>query len=152
MSRTDARPAPELVDAVFDSWLPGAMFPSELFWLHRVLMEADVDHVVECGRQDGVSTWTLATLLASTDVAISSIDFASITTSFVALPKTRIEPETRPTSIAAGFAGSLSGTTSRSAATAVPKPIHASAATAAGAAKPIPLKLPIIVVSFPSPA
>jgi hypothetical protein len=73
-STTDG-PSPALVDAVFDSWLPGAMFPSELVWLGRLIRAGRIDHVIECGRQDGVSTWTLATLLDGSGVEISSIDF-----------------------------------------------------------------------------
>ena len=64
-----------LLDEVFQSWLPGAMFPSELVFLARSIHAAQADLVIECGRQDGVSTWTLATVLAGSDVEIQSIDF-----------------------------------------------------------------------------
>ena len=43
-----------------------------------------------------------------------------MTTSRTALPVTRIEPEMSETSMAAGFVGSVSGTTSRSASSGVP--------------------------------
>lgn len=72
---TDSHPRPDaqLVDEVFDRWLPGAMFPSELFWLVERVRAAGIDTLIECGRQDGVSTWTLAQLLPGTDIL--SIDF-----------------------------------------------------------------------------
>jgi hypothetical protein len=63
------------VDDVFERWLPGAMFPSELVWLERAIRRTGVDVVIECGRQDGVSTWTLASALQGSGVHIESIDF-----------------------------------------------------------------------------
>lgn len=63
------------LDEVFASWLPGAMFPSELVFLEQAIRRSGAEVVIECGRQDGVSTWTLATLLAGSGVHIDSIDF-----------------------------------------------------------------------------
>lgn len=63
------------VDEIFERWLPGAMFPSELVWLERVVRRSGAEVVIECGRQDGISTWTLASRLAGTGVHIESIDF-----------------------------------------------------------------------------
>ena len=68
-------PSDDVVERIFASWLPGAMFPSELLWLERMIRRANVEVVIECGRQDGVSTWTLATLLRDAGTRILSIDF-----------------------------------------------------------------------------
>jgi hypothetical protein len=65
----------DLADELLDRWLPGAMFPSELLWLAEQLVAARVDAVIECGRQDGVSTWALGTVLAGTGGHLWSIDF-----------------------------------------------------------------------------
>lgn len=65
----------DFAGALLDSWLPGAMLPSELLWLGAILREAGVEVVIECGRQDAVSTWALATMLRDSGVEILSIDF-----------------------------------------------------------------------------
>lgn len=62
-------------DELFARWLPGAMFPTEVLWLERAVRRAAVDLVIECGRQDGVSTWVLGTLLRGSGTEILSIDF-----------------------------------------------------------------------------
>jgi hypothetical protein len=65
----------EVADGALERWLPGAMFPSEVLWLAARIEAAGVDTVIECGRQDGISTWTLATLLRHAGVQVLSIDF-----------------------------------------------------------------------------
>lgn len=62
-------------EEVLNSWLPGAMFPSELWWLVKKIKEQNIEVVIECGRQDGFSTMLLADALANYDVKIYSIDF-----------------------------------------------------------------------------
>jgi hypothetical protein len=56
-------------------WLPGAMFPSEVWWLYKNILRAKPDILIECGRQDGYSTRLLAYLLAEHEIPIYSIDF-----------------------------------------------------------------------------
>lgn len=56
-------------------WLPGAMYPSEVIWLTGQLIAHRVEVIIECGRQDGVSTRYLGELLAANGVSIFSIDF-----------------------------------------------------------------------------
>ena len=75
MSDDDLRLDDHLIDETFDRWLPGAMFPSELVFLAQSVHASGADLVIECGRQDGVSTWTLASMFAGTHVEIQSIDF-----------------------------------------------------------------------------
>jgi hypothetical protein len=51
------------------------MYPSEMVWLAEQLIAHEVEVLIECGRQDGVSTRTLGELLREHGVAIFSIDF-----------------------------------------------------------------------------
>ena len=60
-----------------DGWLPGAMFPSEVAWLLSAVVHSRAEVLIECGRQDGVSTEMLATFLKDTGTKLISIDFAS---------------------------------------------------------------------------
>jgi hypothetical protein len=50
------------------------MYPSEMIWLSEYVASHGVDVLIECGRQDGVSTRTLGELLGK-DTTILSIDF-----------------------------------------------------------------------------
>lgn len=63
------------IAAMKSRWLPGAMYPSEVAWLTDQLVAHRVEVLIECGRQDGVSTKALGELLAPHGIAISSIDF-----------------------------------------------------------------------------
>jgi len=65
----------EFYERMLEEWLPGAMFPSEIWWLVQAIKETNPDVVIECGRQDGYSTRLLAELLKDTDIKIYSIDF-----------------------------------------------------------------------------
>lgn len=56
------------------NWLPGAMYPSELRYLIEKVKEAKVEILIECGRQDAVSTEYLEKNLGFVD-KIYSIDF-----------------------------------------------------------------------------
>lgn len=58
-----------------ESWLPGAMFPSEIAWFLRHFAASGADLLIECGRQDGVSTEIFADYFKRTPVKIISIDF-----------------------------------------------------------------------------
>lgn len=58
-----------------EEWLPGAMFPSEIWWLYKNIVAAKPDILIECGRQDGYSTYLLAQLLSEHGIKIYSIDF-----------------------------------------------------------------------------
>lgn len=58
-----------------DNWLPGAMLPSEIWWLYKKIIESQAEVLIECGRQDGYSTKVLADLLSSHGIRIYSIDF-----------------------------------------------------------------------------
>jgi len=60
-----------------EGWLPGAMYPSEIAWFLENFRRAGCDVLVECGRQDGVSTEAFASYFAGTDVKLISIDFDS---------------------------------------------------------------------------
>lgn len=71
----EADPSASFADELMAGWLPGAMFPSETLWFGQIVQEQAVEAVIECGRQDGVSTWTLATMLRGTGIEILSIDF-----------------------------------------------------------------------------
>lgn len=61
--------------AFIDSWLPGAMFPSEIAWFLDTFTRAGCDVLLECGRQDGVSTEAFAKYFQGTSVQVISIDF-----------------------------------------------------------------------------
>jgi hypothetical protein len=63
------------VDKIWSRWLPGAMYPSEMVWLAENLIAHDIEVLIECGRQDGVSTLTMGELLTDNNVKIYSIDF-----------------------------------------------------------------------------
>lgn len=65
----------DYVSQMKSRWLPGAMYPSEVIWLTSQLVVQRVEVVIECGRQDGVSTRYLGELLAAHGVSIFSIDF-----------------------------------------------------------------------------
>lgn len=67
--------APSAIEEMRNSWRPGAMFPSEIMWLYEHIISHRVQVVLECGRQDGVSTRALGALLFNCDVDIVSIDF-----------------------------------------------------------------------------
>ena len=58
-----------------DDWLPGAMLPSEIWWLYKKIIESRAEVLIECGRQDGYSTKLLAELLSTHGLRIYSIDF-----------------------------------------------------------------------------
>ncbi len=58
-----------------DDWLPGAMLPSEIWWLYKKIIESRAEVLIECGRQDGYSTKLLAELLSAHGLRIYSIDF-----------------------------------------------------------------------------
>lgn len=68
-------PTAQLGRDLLDRWLPGAMFPSELLWLAGELVRSQADVVIECGRQDGISTWALGTALRGTGARVLSVDF-----------------------------------------------------------------------------
>ena len=63
------------IDALFDSWLPGALYPSEMLWLLKNIEQARPDIIIECGRQDAVSTKVLGRYFDASGVRIFSIDF-----------------------------------------------------------------------------
>ncbi len=65
----------EKLERYVDDWLPGAMFPSEVWWLYRNILESGAEILIECGRQDGFSTRLLGEVLKGTNVHIYSIDF-----------------------------------------------------------------------------
>lgn len=65
----------EYIDAMRAGWLPGAMYPSEMVWLAEQIISHQVEILIECGRQDGVSTKFLGNMLAGHGVYIYSIDF-----------------------------------------------------------------------------
>ncbi|MBK6880138.1 MAG: hypothetical protein IPH01_05045 [Elusimicrobia bacterium] len=58
-----------------DAWLPGAMFPSEIAWFLHHFVASGADSLIECGRQDGVSTEIFADYFKDTGVKVISIDF-----------------------------------------------------------------------------
>ena len=60
-----------------DAWLPGAMFPSEIAWFLENFARAGCDVLLECGRQDGVSTEAFARYFHGSNVRVISIDFDS---------------------------------------------------------------------------
>jgi len=60
-----------------DGWLPGAMYPSEIAWFLDGFARAGCDVLVECGRQDGVSTEAFARYFHGSGVRVISIDFDS---------------------------------------------------------------------------
>jgi hypothetical protein len=66
---------PVFVEEMHQNWLPGAMYPSEILWLYDQIVLHRVEVLIECGRQDGVSTRGLGTMLAPHGVKIFSIDF-----------------------------------------------------------------------------
>ena len=63
------------LETIWQRWLPGAMYPSEMVWLAEQLIAHEVEVLIECGRQDAVSTRTLGELLSEHRTAIFSIDF-----------------------------------------------------------------------------
>jgi len=65
----------DFIEGIWQRWLPGAMYPSEMIWFADQVIAHQVDVLIECGRQDGVSTKTLGELLAAQKTAIFSIDF-----------------------------------------------------------------------------
>lgn len=68
-------------------WLAGAMYDSELRWLLNRIIALGCDTVIECGRQDGISTSRLAAELEPLGVKIYSIDFDDNPTRFDACQK-----------------------------------------------------------------
>lgn len=58
-----------------NDWLPGAMLPSEIWWLYKNALESEAEVLIECGRQNGYSTRLLAELLNPHGIKIYSIDF-----------------------------------------------------------------------------
>jgi hypothetical protein len=61
--------------AHLERWLPGAMFPSEVAWFLDHFDRVAASVLIECGRQDAVSTEMLGTYLEGRDARIVSIDF-----------------------------------------------------------------------------
>lgn len=66
---------PDILDALRRDWRPGAMYPSEIMWLYDQIVAHGLEVLIECGRQDGVSTRALGNLLRSHNVELISIDF-----------------------------------------------------------------------------
>ena len=60
-----------------ETWLPGAMFPSEIAWFLRRFIDSGADTLIECGRQDAVSTLAFGRFFQGTGVKVLSIDFDS---------------------------------------------------------------------------
>jgi hypothetical protein len=56
-------------------WIAGAMYDSEIEWLVHQLIDAKCDMLIECGRQDAISTRRFAEMLGKRGVEIVSIDF-----------------------------------------------------------------------------
>lgn len=69
--------APDVIrhcEGLIETWLPGAMYPSEIAWFLESFTRAGCEVVVECGRQDGVSTEAFARSFADSPVEVISID------------------------------------------------------------------------------
>jgi hypothetical protein len=63
-------------DVADDSeWIAGAMYDSEIEWFVHQLLDAKCDLLIECGRQDAISTRRFAEKLGTRGVEIFSIDF-----------------------------------------------------------------------------
>lgn len=75
MNQQDQEKLLAFVTSKIDAWLPGAMFPSELSWLLESVVDQGCTAVVECGRQDGVSTELLGRYLTPRKIKLYSIDF-----------------------------------------------------------------------------
>ncbi len=58
-----------------ESWLPGAMYPSEIAWFIDNFERSGCDVLIECGRQDAVSTEVLAAFFHGSGTKLISIDF-----------------------------------------------------------------------------
>jgi len=62
-----------MVNNFMENWRPGAMYTSELLWLKRQIEVSGIDVLIECGRQEGVSSlWYNQNL--SKNIDIFSID------------------------------------------------------------------------------
>lgn len=57
------------------SWLPEAMYPSEMQYLADEILNENVDIFIECGSKDGVSTRQFYQSFANKDIKVISIDF-----------------------------------------------------------------------------
>ena len=58
-----------------ESWHPGAIYPSEIAWFIDNFERSGCDVLIECGRDDGVSTEVLAAFFQGSGTTLISVDF-----------------------------------------------------------------------------